>query len=93
MHGVGGTHAEDAGGDGDVGGEGEVVVGYSQGQAQALDRLNAKQAFASTAKTEGRERRGEDKTERNKHREKERPGVNFIGRAPHAVEGASVSAA
>lgn len=45
---MGGAHAEDGGEDGDVGGEGEVVVGYSQGHGQALDRLIAKQAFASS---------------------------------------------
>lgn len=47
------AHAEDVGEDGDVGGEGEVVVGYSQGHGQALDRLIAKQAFTSTAMREG----------------------------------------
>lgn len=74
---MGGAHAEDGGEDGDVGGEGEVVVGYSQGHGQALDRLIAKQAFASTAK-EKKEiggRTGQDGTRRNKtgkKRERER---------------------
>lgn len=45
---MGGAHAEDVGEDGDVGGEGEVVEGYSQGHGQALDRLIAKQAFTSS---------------------------------------------
>ena len=97
---MGGAHAEDVGEDGDVGGEGEVVVGYSQGHGQALDRLIAKQAFTSTVKRdrwEGRGRTGQDKTEQNKHREgereRERPGVNLICRAWHAVEGTSNSAA
>lgn len=49
---MGGAHAEDVGGDGDVCWEGEVVVGYSQWHGQALFRLIAKQAFASTAMTE-----------------------------------------
>lgn len=49
---MGGAHAEDVGEDGDVGGEGEVVVCYSQGLGQALDRVIAKQTFASTAKRE-----------------------------------------
>lgn len=44
---MGRAHAEDVGEDGDVGGEGKVVVGYSQGHGQALARLIAKQAFAS----------------------------------------------
>lgn len=48
---MGGAHAEDVGGDGDVCWEGEVVVGYSQRLGQALFRLIAKQAFASTATT------------------------------------------
>lgn len=50
---MGRAHAEDVGEDGDVGGEGEVVVGYSQGHGQALDRLIAKQAFTTTAMREG----------------------------------------
>lgn len=93
-HGVGRAHAEDVGEDGDVGGEGEVVVGYSQGHGQALDRLIAKQAFASTAKRGGREGGWEGRTEQNRHREKEkkeRPGVNIICRAWHAVGGTSVA--
>lgn len=45
---MGGAHAEDIGEDGDVGGEREVVVGYSQGQDRTLDRVIAKQAFASS---------------------------------------------
>lgn len=52
---MGGAHAEDVGVDRNVGGEGEVVVGYSQRRGQALDRAIAKQAFASTAT---RERKG-----------------------------------
>lgn len=52
---MGGAHAEDVGEDRNVGGEGEVVVGYSQRRGQALDRAIAKQAFASTAT---RERKG-----------------------------------
>lgn len=86
---MGGAHAEDGGEDGDVGGEGEVVVGYSQGHGQALDRLIAKQAFASTAKEKKRSEAGRDKTEQNGQREKEkgRSGENFICRAWHAEKG------
>lgn len=72
---MGGAHAEDVGEDRDVGGEGEVVVGYSHGHGQALDRLIAKQAFTSTVKRDGwggRGRAGWDKTEQNKHRETHR---------------------
>jgi len=78
-HGVGGAHAEDVGEDGDVGGEGEVVVGYSQGRARALERLIARQAFASTAERRRRRRRrraGPDRkkqgTERRRKRERGR---------------------
>lgn len=52
---MGGAHAEDVGVDRNVGGKGEVVVGYSQWRGQALNRAIAKQAFASTAT---RERKG-----------------------------------
>lgn len=87
---MGGAHAEDGGEDGDVGGEGEVVVGYSQGHGQALDRLIAKQAFASAAK-EKKEiggRTGQDGTKRAKReKEKGRSGENFICRAWHAEKG------
>lgn len=50
---MGWAHAEDVGEHRDVGGEGEVVVGNSQGHGQALNRLIAKQAFTSTAKEGG----------------------------------------
>lgn len=68
-HIVGGAHAEDVGGDGDVCWEGEVVVGYSQRLGQALFRLIAKQAFASTATTGRCEEEG---ARQNRHREKEK---------------------
>lgn len=68
---MGGAHAEDVGGDGDVGWEGEVVVGYSQGHGQALFRLIAKQAFASTAMT-GRWRWGGARQDKTKQAEGER---------------------
>ena len=94
-HEVGGAHAEDVGEDGDVVGEGEQVVRYSQGHGQTLDRLIAKQAFTSTAKRErlggggGQDGRRQNKTGRER-KKKERPGVNFICRAWHAVGGSSV---
>lgn len=70
-HRVGGAHAEDIGEGGNVGGEREVVVGYSQGQDRAIDRVVAKQAFASTGR--GEEREG-------------RRGFIFNNHALHAVE-------
>lgn len=92
--GVGGAHAEDVGVDRNVGGEGEVVVGYSQWCGQALDRAIAKQAFASTAT---RERKGgvwgvrKGRTQQaEKERETERPDVNSICRAWHAAGGLQV---
>lgn len=83
---MGGAHAEDGGEDGDVVGEGEVVVGYSQGHGQALDRLIAKQAFTSTAK-EKRDRR-QDGTRRNKTgKERKRKGDQVkISFAVHGMQ-------
>lgn len=49
-HGAGGAHAEDHGGHLDVGGEREVVVGYSQRQPVALLILMARQALAAAAR-------------------------------------------
>lgn len=48
--GAGGAHAEDHGGHLDVGGEREVVVGYSQRQPVALLILMARQALAAAAR-------------------------------------------
>lgn len=84
---MGGAHAEDGGEDGDVGGEGEVVVGYSQGHGQALDRLIAKQAFASTAKEKKRSEAGRDKTEQNGQKERKRKGDQVkISFAVHGMQ-------
>lgn len=59
-HGVGRAHAEDVGGHGDVGGEGEMVVGYSQRRGQALASLIAKQAFTTTVRKD--KGQGQNKT-------------------------------
>lgn len=94
-HGLGGAHAEDVGEDRNFGGEAEVVVGYSQGHGQALDRLIAMQAFTTTVKREGWDGAGRGRIRQNKTgtEKKEKPDVNVIGRASHAVGGTSVSAA
>lgn len=71
---MGRAHAEDVGEDGDVGGEGEVVVGYSHWHGQALQRLVAKQTFASAAKRGGwGTNTGQNKT----GTQRKRLGVNF----------------
>lgn len=63
-HGVGGAHAEDVGGNGDFGGECQVVVGNSHRQGQALARLITRQALTATAKGRWREKRGKERRER-----------------------------
>lgn len=100
---MGGAHTENVGEDRNVGGEGEVVVGYSQGHGQALDSVIAKQAFTSTAKRKGVEgvggvrvggggRTGRDRTKQaQRDREKKKPGVSLICRAWHAVRNISLS--
>lgn len=55
--GTGGAHAENHGGHLDVGGEREVVVGYSQRQLGALLILMARQALAAAARKVDRETR------------------------------------
>lgn len=54
---TGGAHAEDHGGHLDVGGEREVVVGYSQRQLGALLILMARQALAAAERKVDRETR------------------------------------
>lgn len=56
--GTGGAHAENHGGHLDVGGEREVVVGYSQRQLGALLILMARQALTAAARKVDREKEG-----------------------------------
>lgn len=65
-----GAHAEDDGEGGDVGGDCEVVVGYSQGHGQAL-RFIAKQTFTSAAKKQNKEEEWKKTEYGQKEREKE----------------------
>lgn len=64
---VGRAHAEDVGGNGDFGGECQVVVGNSRRQGQALASQITRQALTATAKGRWRETRGK----REKREEKE----------------------
>lgn len=75
--GIGGAHAENHRGHLDVGGEREVVVGYSQRQLGALLVLMARQALAAAARQVGRERRVRA---RSASREQQRAGRGLAGR-------------
>lgn len=68
--GVGGAHTENHRGHLDVGGEREVVVGYSQRQLVALLILMARQALTAAARKVDREtRRGLEQTQQAQRRQ------------------------
>lgn len=85
-HGVGRAHAEDVGGHGDVGGEGEMVVGYSQRRGQALASLIAKQAFTTTVRRDRGQRQDRTRQRRTDRTNREQKrGISLICRAWHAA--------
>ena len=86
---VGGPHPEDVGRHTDIGGESEVVVGYSHRQGQALASLIANQALTTTVKErqwEENKQRGLEKNKTERERERERKRQKGRGRANESMQ-------
>lgn len=83
--GIGGAHAENHRGHLDVGGEREVVVGYSQRQLGALLILMARQALAAAARKVDREtRRGLEQIQQAEEQQSAREsGGSLCGASRH----------